>query len=163
NVGWTEPIAERRLFGPRGQERGEVLPHFVEQGLASVFHGLPLGDHARHVLRELVEPPSTFLIGELAGAKGSVVRRAGAPYLVGFANVIARVVKQQRKRRNCRIPDRSLKNGAAPGTPEILPREERAAARRAGRRVHKRIPKEHTLTRQAVNVRRADYVVQCAG
>ena len=156
-VGWAKPVAE----GPPpavGQEVAEIA--------ADLVHDLPFGGLAvlglADELRVAVDVPAATRVGVGTAAVGSVSRRARRPDLVGVADVIAVVSKDERVGGDRIIPDGSLEDRAEPGPPEVLPREERAAARGARGGVDESVGEQHPLAGDAVEVGRGDQVARSA-
>ena len=163
DVGRAEPVAERSAFLARGQEVGEVLFDLIVEHLLGPFDRLASRNHPGDVLRETIESRAGLLIGEFAGTIGGVARCPGRPDLVGFADVVAVRVQQERVARDALVPHGPLQDRTLPGAPEVLPGEHRAAAWRAGWGGDVGILKEHALARHAVEVGGRDDVVAGAG
>ena len=154
--GRSEPVAERLARLAIGEEGVEIVAHLGQQFLFRRLEGHAFAHQLRRVLGEVVEVASGLLVGVLLAAVGRVGGRAGAPDLVALADVIARVAQQQRVAGNAGVPLRSLENRAATRAEEILPRQQRTAARRAARRGDEGVLEQHALARHAVEVRRLE-------
>src|SRR5690606_4280665 len=162
NIGGTEPVAERLLWLAVIQKAIEVGQHLVVQHLLGLIEVHTAADHPRYVLRELIEAAAGFLVAILAGPKGRIVRRAGAPHLVRFADVVSGIAQQQRERWLRAIPHGAAEDRGPARSPEVLARYQCAAARRAAWRGHKRTAEQYAITGDAVEVRRTDHVVDGA-
>ena len=163
HVGRAEPEAERPVLRARGQEVIEVLADLVVQGLLGRLEGRPIGDHPRDVLRELVEPPAGLLVGVFPRAVRCIGGRAGAPHLVHLADVIAGIAEHQRVRGLGAVPDGAEQDGTATGPPEMLARQEGAAARGAARGGDERPAEQDPFPGHPIEVGRPHRVVDRAG
>src|SRR5690606_27183922 len=127
----TEPVTERLIGLPVGEKVVEVAADFIVELLFRRLDLFPPSHLSRHSLRKLIEPPPGGLVRELAGSVRGVVRRPRTPDLKRFADVVARLFEEQRIGRLRTVPDRPLQNCPPPGPPEVLPRQQRTAARGA--------------------------------
>ena len=146
--------------GEEGVEVGADL------GVDFVFRGgegLAFGDQVRDVGGEFIEAIAGLFVGVFAGAVGRVVGRAGAPDLVGFAEVVAGFSEEEGVGRVGVIPDGAAENRATAGAPEMLAREQGAAAGRATGGGDEGFAEEHALAGDAVEVRRLHGVAEGAG
>ena len=94
------PVPERTI----GQERLEVTAHLSQQLHLRGLERQALADQLRRILGEIIEVAAGLLVGVTLPAVRCIGGRAGTPYFVALADVIARVAQQQRICGDCRVP-----------------------------------------------------------
>ena len=154
HIGRSEPVGEGLSRRATLQEGLEVPGDLGVELLFGRLERDALADQPRDVLRKGVEAAPGRLELVLATSIRRIVGVAGAPDLVGLAEVIAGVTQQKRIRRDRRIPDGATQDGAAARAPEVLAGQQGAAAWGAGRSRDKRAAEQRALARHPVDIRR---------
>ena len=119
DVGGAEPVGEGLAVLACLEEALEVGAHLLEQLLLGGLGGDAPGGAAGHVLGEAVELPAVGLEGVGVSADPGIPRSSRRPHLVGVAQVVARILQQERPCRNIGVPDCTLQYGSAARFPEV--------------------------------------------
>ena len=161
-IGWSPPIAERRVVRPGVEEGAEVVPRLLVQDVLGAFY-TQFRCIGRDPVGELVEVPAGGLVAGSRRADRRVQRPTRTPDLVLVADKVAALFEFERKRRYGLVPDCALEDRAEAGLPEVLPGEDRASARCAGWSRHQSVEEQRAFGGDPIEVGRADQGVQRSG